>query len=45
MTYDYSSADWDSLRDHFRDVQRMDMLLILPMKFVCGFRLSIPRHK
>ena len=24
MTYDYSSADWDSLRDHLRDVPRMD---------------------
>ena len=45
VAYDYSGADWDSLRDHLRDVPWEDIfnsvLLLLLMNFVTGFRLEL----
>ena len=43
--YDYSCADWDSLRDDLRDVHGRislnSVLLLLLVKFVSGFRLEL----
>ena len=38
IPYDYSRADWDGLRDHFRDVLWKMLLLV---SFVSGFRLEL----
>ena len=43
ITYDYSRADWDDLRDYLRDVPWEDIfkLLLLLGNLVSGFRLEI----
>ena len=45
IVYNYSCADWDGLRDHFRDVPWKDILsavlLLLLVNFVSGFRLEL----
>ena len=44
ITYDYSCADWDVLRDHLRDVPWEDIFKLsastLLVNFVSGFRLE-----
>ena len=47
IAYDYSLADWDSLRDHLRDVPWEDILLslvllLLLVNFVSGLELIYP---
>ena len=43
LTYDYSCADWDELRDHLRDVPWKVMFKLCASaaakEFCCGFRL------
>ena len=45
IAYDYSRADWDSLRDYFRDVPWEDIfklvLLLFLVNFVSGYRLEL----
>ena len=43
VAYDNSCADWDSLRDHLRDVPWEDIfkLLLLLVDFLSGFRLEL----
>ena len=45
IAYDYSHADWDSLRDHLKGVPWEDIfklvLLLLLVNFVTGFRLEL----
>ena len=45
ISYDYSRADWDGLRNHLRYIQGRislnSMLLLLLLNFVSGFRLEL----
>ena len=45
ITYDYSRADWNGLRNHLRDVPGKislnSVLLLLLVNFMSGFRLEL----
>ena len=41
IAYDYFWADWDSLRDHLKDVPWEDIFKHLLVNFVGGFKLEL----